>query len=233
MIRGLDVLSRNISLLQKRQETTSGNIANVNTTGYQAKTLFQSALDEVALHNYQSGPNADTRRDIGGLSLGIQLAGSTISQDQGAVKQTGQASDFALLSEGYFVVQNNAGQRLYTRNGDFTVNQQNQYVTQEGYLVLGANGQAVSALGPANFQIQTFPPEALTTAGQNYVTSNAAGTTVNAPVIQQGALEQANVAVADEMVAMIQTSREFEANQKALSSTNQTLQKAVNELGKI
>lgn len=233
MIRGLDVLSRNISLLQKRQETTSGNIANVNTTGYQAKTLFQSALDEVALHNYQSGPNADTRRDIGGLPLGTQLAGSTISQDQGAVKQTGQASDFALLSEGYFVVQNNAGQRLYTRNGDFTVNQQNQYVTQEGYLVLGANGQAVSALGPANFQIQTFPPEALTTAGQNYVTSNAAGTTVNAPVIQQGTLEQANVAVADEMVAMIQTSREFEANQKALSSTNQTLQKAVNELGKI
>ena len=233
MIRGLDVLSRNISLLQKRQETTSGNIANVNTTGYQAKTLFQSALDEVALHNYQSGPNADTRRDIGGLSLGTQLAGSTISQDQGAVKQTGQASDFALLSEGYFVVQNNAGQRLYTRNGDFTVNQQNQYVTQEGYLVLGANGQAVSALGPANFLIQTFPPEALTTAGQNYVTSNAAGTTVNAPVIQQGALEQANVAVADEMVAMIQTSREFEANQKVLSSTNQTLQKAVNELGKI
>ncbi|MFS1019668.1 flagellar hook-basal body protein [Enterococcus casseliflavus] len=233
MIRGLDVLSRNISLLQKRQETTSGNIANVNTTGYQAKTLFQSALDEVALHNYQSGPNADTRRDIGGLSLGTQLAGNTISQDQGAVKQTGQASDFALLSEGYFVVQNNAGQRLYTRNGDFSVNQQNQYVTQEGYLVLGANGQAVSALGPANFQIQTFPPEALTTAGQNYVTSNAAGTTVNAPVIQQGVLEQANVAVADEMVAMIQTSREFEANQKALSSTNQTLQKAVNELGKI
>ena len=122
-----------------------------------SKTLFQSALDEVALHNYQSGPNADTRRDIGGLSLGTQLAGSTISQDQGAVKQTGQASDFALLSEGYFVVQNNAGQRLYTRNGDFTVNQQNQYVTQEGYLVLGANGQAVSALGPTNFQIQTFP----------------------------------------------------------------------------
>ena len=35
------------------------------------------------------------------------------------------------------------------------------------------------------------------------------------------------------MVAMIQTSREFEANQKVLSSTNQTLQKAVNELGKI
>ena len=97
-------------------------------------------------------------------------------------------------------------------------------MTQEGYLVLGANGQAVSALGPANFQIQTFPPEALTIAGQNYVTSNAAGTTVNAPVIQQGVLE---------MVAMIQTSREFEANQKALSSTNQTLQKAVNELGKI
>lgn len=233
MIRGLDIISRNMAILQKRQETTSGNIANVNTTGYQAKQLFQSTLAEVGLHNYQGGSGADTRQDIGGLALGNQLSGSAIDQSQGPLKETGNQTDFALQSEGYFVVRTQAGEQLYTRNGDFTVNQQNQLVTQEGYTVLDTNGQAIDAAGAANFQIRAFDQETLTSVGQNYLTSTAAGTLVAEPSLQQGYLEQANISVSDEMVAMIQTSREFEANQKVLSSTNQTLQKAVNELGKI
>ncbi len=45
-------------------------------------------------------------------------------------------------------------------------------------------------------------------------------------MIQQGALEQANVAVADEMVAMIQTSREFEANQESLEFNESDIAKS-------
>jgi flagellar basal-body rod protein FlgG len=46
-------------------------------------------------------------------------------------------------------------------------------------------------------------------------------------------LEGSNTDTAQNMVDLIQTSREFEANQKVLSTANQTLGKAVNELGKI
>ena len=52
------------------------------------------------------------------------------------------------------------------------------------------------------------------------------------PNVMQGYLEQSNVSMSDEMVTLMQTGREFEANQKVLSSTNETLDKAVNSLGK-
>ena len=51
--------------------------------------------------------------------------------------------------------------------------------------------------------------------------------------VVQGMLEGSNTDTAQNMVDLIQTSREFEANQKVLSTANQTLSKAVNELGKI
>ena len=94
MIRGLDILSHNINVLQKRQETTSRNIANVKKPLGIKQKLFQSTLDEVALHNYQGGAQANTRHDIGGLAFGNQLAGTSLERAAGAIKQTDQATDF-------------------------------------------------------------------------------------------------------------------------------------------
>ena len=162
MIRGLDVLSRNISLLQKRQRDDERQYCQCQyKTGYHAKALFQSALDEVALHNYQSGPNADTRRDIGGLSLGTQLAGSTISQDQGAVKQTDTPAIlhcFPKATLSFFSKQCGSAVvyekwRLYRQSAESIRNTRR-------LSCLGCQWTSSQrALGPANFQIQSFPPE--------------------------------------------------------------------------
>ncbi|GAJ26330.1 flagellar basal-body rod protein FlgF [Liquorilactobacillus sucicola DSM 21376 = JCM 15457] len=233
MIRALDTLRQNVDILQKRQENVSGNIANVNTTGYRAKHLFQSTLREAQLHNYQGGPNANQRTEIGGFTFGNQLDGSYLDQTKGALHQTGRATDFAITNDGYFTVRMPNGQEAYTRNGNFNLNEQNQYVTQEGYTVLNAAGQPAVA-GDNNFRITAFDDEqALQNMGNTYFTSNAQGRQLAGADVRQGYLEQSNVSTADEMVALIQTGREFEANQKALSSNNETLGKAVNELGKI
>lgn len=50
--------------------------------------------------------------------------------------------------------------------------------------------------------------------------------------IRQGFLEMSNVNIIDEMVKMIEISREFEANQKLLHAADETLSKAVNEIGR-
>jgi flagellar basal-body rod protein FlgG len=112
------------------------------------------------------------------------------------------------------------------------LNNQNQYVTQEGYSVLNQTNQPATLAAP-NFRVVTFAnSQNLTSEGDTYYTSDEQPQVVNNPRIYQGYLEQANVQVADEMVAMIQATREFEANQKVLSTTNETLRKAVNDLGR-
>ncbi|MFT8727623.1 MAG: flagellar hook-basal body protein [Liquorilactobacillus ghanensis] len=237
MIRGLDTLYQSVNLLEKRQENISGNIANVRTSGYQAKELFQSTYRQVQLHNFQGGNNNNQRIQYDGFTFGNYLAGSYLNPAKGALQQTGRATDFAINSDGYFRVRMNNGQIAYTRNGNFRLNNQNQYVTQEGYQVLGTNNgpvTATAATGIPNFSIISFPNDGnLQSMGNAYYTSQTAGTPVRAPQLEQGSLEQSNVSTSDEMVSMIQTSREFQANQKALSATNDTLQKAVNNLGKV
>lgn len=51
--------------------------------------------------------------------------------------------------------------------------------------------------------------------------------------ITQELEENSNVNMADEMVALMKISREFEANQKALNAGDETLRKAANEIGKV
>lgn len=236
MIRGIDILYQSVNLLEKRQENISSNIANVSTTGYQAKELFQATYKNAEMHNYQGEPDNNQRINYDGFTYGNYLAGSYLDPDKGAFEQTGRATDFAINSDGYFTVRMNDGQLAYTRNGNFKLNDQNQYVTQEGYQVLGTDGNAVTATtsGIPDFGIVSFNDDsALQSLGNAYYTSQTAGTQEQSPNVEQGYLEESNVSASDEMVALIQTSREFEANQRILSATNNTLDKAVNNLGKI
>ena len=50
--------------------------------------------------------------------------------------------------------------------------------------------------------------------------------------LRQGYLEAANVDMGQEIVKMMEVSREFQANQRALTVINDTLQKTVNEIGR-
>lgn len=234
MIRSMDTLTKSFQLLQKRQENVSSNISNSQTSGYKSQRLFQQTLEEVEMHNYQGGPEVNRRNEIGGFTFGNELAGTSLNTERGAFEQTMRPTDYALTSDGYFSVRLPNGQENYTRNGHFTTNGQNQLVTQEGYLVLGTNNQVIAANQPLpSFRVTSFTnAQNLENQGNGYFTSGVAGQTIQNPILRQGYLETSNVQVADEMVEMIQTAREFEANQKALSTINQTLQKATNEIGR-
>lgn len=234
MIRAIDTLSSSIHLLQKRQETTSANLANINTPGYQATRNFQATLKEVKLHNYQGGAEANRRSEIGGLPFANQIDATMINSTSGAIKETGRQTDFAATNGGYFVVRLNDGTQGYSRNGNFIINDANQIVTQEGYQVLGKNNQPVTSDDWHNIQVRTFEnSEGWTAIGNTYFTSSNAGQMTNDSMIEQGYLVQSNVSASDEMVALLQTSREFEANQKTLNAVNDTLKKATNELGRV
>ena len=56
---------------------------------------------------------------------------------------------------------------------------------------------------------------------------------VEDPGVMQNYLESSNVDFTGEIVKMIEISREFQSNQKMIQAADETLSKAVNEIGRL
>lgn len=109
-------------------EVTANNLANVNTTGYQAeKVTFTDYL--------LRQPDGET------LAFANDIR-SYRNMQEGSFKATGNELDVAIQGPGYFAVQAPQGVR-YTRNGSFTLNSLGELITSEGYNVLDTGGQPV------------------------------------------------------------------------------------------
>ena len=143
------------------------------------------------------------------------------------------------------------GQTGYTRSGNFKIDNLQQLVTQEGFPVLGIDNQNnVSSirvendrlsidirgyLNGTNQKIMTVDfadYTALELKGNSIYSTTQGATQLEDSTISQGYLEGSNVNLLDEMVKMIEVSREFESNQRTLKAIDETLQKTVNEIGR-
>jgi len=231
-----------MNVLQKKQENTSANMANVNTPGYKFQDIVQSTLASKDIINYAGGPNMDRRQELGGFVYGNQIDEVYKNLEQGSLSETNKATDFALVGTGFFTVQTDNGDMALTRNGNFKVNEQNQLVTLQGYPVMGVDGNGQ----PSTIQVENenlSGQKLLISNVEDYATLENVGDTlfmndqkqydVIEGEVKQGYLEMSNVRIADELVKMIEISREFESNQKLLHSSDETLSKAVNEVGRI
>ncbi len=189
------------------------------------------------------------------LGLGTRAVATARSFAQGNLQQTTNPLDVAVKGNGFFEIQLPDGTTGYTRDGSFQVSSQGQLVTNNGYIVnpgvtIPNNAQSVTiaadgtvsvalpgqALPQAVGQIQLanfVNPAGLEPKGQNlYAETAASGTpTTGAPgangmgQLQQGFVETSNVNVVEELVSMIQTQRAYELNSKAISTSDQMLQK--------
>ena len=174
---------------------------------------------------------------------------------QGNPQQTGNSKDVMINGSGFFQVLLPDGTQAYTRDGSFQSDANGQLVTSSGYVIqppitvpnnalsvtVGRDG-TVSITTPGTaaatqigaLQISTFVnPAGLESRGENlYVETSASGTantntpgTNGAGVLMQGYVETSNVNVVEEMVNMIQTQRAYEINSKAITTSDQMLQK--------
>jgi flagellar basal-body rod protein FlgF len=157
----------------------------------------------------------------------------------------------------FFTVETPNGIR-YTRNGNFTLNPEGFLTTNEGYYVLDENGNRIQ-LTSEEFEVRqdgtimennTFVaainvvfaenPYELIKQGNGLFSVENNGTLPavrNNPDVsfslKQGFLERSNVDVAQTMTEMLTAYRAFEANQKVLQAYDKSLDKAVNEIGRI
>ena len=195
---------------------------------------------------------------VGTLNTGTLVDEVRTFYDNGVYRATGRKLDLAIAGEGMLVVETLNGER-YTRNGALLLTPEGRLVTGEGYQVLGQNGPIT--IDPAGYneeellikengalylngewveqlRVVTFPDYTqLRKQGDSlfYLMEDAAiqPEVVAQPQIQSGFLEQANVNPVQEMVKLINVYRAYEANQKVVQAYDSTLEKAVNEVGRL
>lgn len=111
--------------LQKKIDTISHNIANVNTTGYKRREATFTDLLHQQLNN-QTNPNVEVGRlTPHGLRVGYgaRMAATTLRLEQGPLIQTDRELDFAIAEKNHFfrvgVPENGELEPLLTRDGTF------------------------------------------------------------------------------------------------------------------
>lgn len=234
MIKSIYTINRNMNILQKKHENTSANIANVNTPGFKEQNIIQSTLESKEMFNFTGGINGNERKELGNFIYGNQIDGVYKNFDQGSLTQTLNSTDFAIIGNGFFTVQSDDGQIAFTRNGNFKVNELNQLITMEGYKVLGGDDKGGISQPGSSLLITDFNDyRELNSIENTLYTSNQEGFTLMNAEVRQGFLEMSNVNIADQLIKMIEVSREFESNQKLLHTADETLSKAVNEIGRV
>ncbi|MHB8126802.1 MAG: flagellar hook-basal body protein [Desulfitobacteriaceae bacterium] len=251
MIRGLYSSAAGMLVTQKQTETVGENLDNVRNPGYREEQNIVTAFPTVLLDRMSSTENGSEKVPIGTMGTGVIADRVTMKISSGLVEETNQPTDVALVSQGFFIVQTLAGER-YTRNGHFELDETNRLRTTAGNLVLGENGE-IGPLSP-DFKIEydgtikdngqivdrlrivDIPGSALQREGKTTLYNT---TQTPVPVardsiqMRQGAIEESNVDVDTQMVKMVVAMRAYEANQRVIQIQDQTLEKAVNEVGRV
>jgi flagellar basal-body rod protein FlgG len=192
------------------------------------------------------------------IGSGVRMVGTSRIDTQGAIKQTGNNLDLAVEGQGFFVIAQPDGTQAFTRSGQFKVDAQGRMTTAEGLpldppvtippaatsvsiardgiVSITLAGQAtptqVGSIQMANF----VNPAGLNPLGHNLFQSTMAsgdpqlGTpgTDGRGTLLQGAVEQANVEVVEEMIGLIAAQRAYEVNSKVISAADDMLKNATN-----
>lgn len=158
----------------------------------------------------------------------------------------------------FYRLQNPKDGEAYTRNGNFTIDAAGNLVNAQGYYVLSDQGEKIT-LQSEDFQVTedgtimengrrvarlgvsySAQPDTLAKRDTGlFYTSNGqplpSAYNVNnvSFSVKQGYTERSNVDAARTMTDMMTAYRAFEANQKILQAYDKSMDKAVNEVGKV
>jgi flagellar basal-body rod protein FlgG len=254
-MRALRIAATGMSAQQLNVEVISNNIANMNTVGFKKQRAeFQDLLyqnvERMGVQSSTTGTVVPTGVQIGS---GVKTGSVYRITTQGALTQTGNKLDLAIDGKGFFPVLLPSGETAYTRAGNFSVNQEGQMVTAEGYLVqpqiaipqgaldisISADGQVSATLAGqvapqivGAIQLATFFNEGgLEAIGDNLLLESGASgpAQLGAPggvgfgKLAQGYTEASNVDAVTEVTALIVAQRAYEMNSKVVTAADQML----------
>ena len=227
----------------RQMDVIANNVANANTTGFRAdRMLFTDYL----VNEENPAPIAFTQ-DIGMFR----------DTRTGALEQTGNTFDLAIMGDAYFVVSTPLGER-YTKAGNFKLNNERMLVTAQGFPVLDSANQPIQfqeedrvfsfteegfidvdeeergALNLVRFDNE----QALQRTSENLFATDEAPIPVNPlaevreAVVAQGMLETSNVQPVVEITNMITTMRRVGGTSRFIEAVHELQRKAIQAYAK-
>ena len=208
----------------RQMETIASNVSNVNTAGFKAQRMSFEMYEQDGEAYARA---VDAPRDM----------------SSGALERTEVPTDLALQGEGFFMIGEGESFRL-TRAGRFVQGPDGTLMTPDGHPVMGENGPIVIPPGetPRVDETGTIHTEKSGVIDRLRLVNGPAhpvGANLWEPVgpvqdanvmVVQGAIERSNVDGMTMMVELIESSRYFEAFQKAMQTSDE-LDQRLNQSG--
>ncbi len=236
---------------EQRIAQSANNLANVNTTGFKKDgSVFVDLLKSTMLEKQGTAgapATAEAANPAGAVWPGLPRSYTDFSS--GPIRETGRALDVAIEGEGFFKVEGAAGETLYSRAGDFTLNADMELVTPDGRRVLDAGGSPIvcnSAQGTLSISgdgrvragtnevgriglVRFAEPGTLVKRGDGTYAAPAGveGEVFDAATLRPAALEGSNINPVTEMIGMIQLQRAYESHQKVVRTIDEATQRRI------
>jgi flagellar basal-body rod protein FlgG len=259
MIKGIYTAATGMVAQQQNIDVIANNIANVNTTAFKKdRAEFQDLMYQT-LNYTASATSKDTQNPTGiDVGCGVVISGIQKDHLQGNCVTTGNELDVGIQGKGFFKIITPSGEPAYTRNGAFKISSDGALVNAQGFKVdpeisvpsgitkisITADGivKGVKSDGTeeslGEIKLASFTNVAgLAPIGDSlYKSTVASGDAIDGTpgtdgvgTLRQGMLESSNVQLVTEMVNLITAQRGYEANSKAITTTDTMLQ-TVNQL---
>lgn len=258
MVKGLYTAYTGMVNEQNRMDIMTNNLANASTVGYKKEGSTSQSFDDVLTVKIKDqSVGMRNAQKIGIKNPGVKIGENYTDYSQGSFRITGNTYDLALSGEGFFAIEftNKAGETdtKYTRAGQFTLNKDGYLVTEEGDYVLDTQNRRIrlntlidssitddgtiyqNDQAMAKIQVTDFADyDYLEKYGETYYQPiQGAQTIASNAQVKSGYLEMANVQIVSEMVNLISITRAYESNQKVVQTIDDTLDVAVNQIGRV
>ena len=249
MITGLYAAANGMMANETREAVVANNIANAATVGFRRQEPVVEGFYEVFSNKLVRPTRFNADPAPGG---GAKVVETYTNTSGGAINVTDDPLNVALMGSGFLSVQTPKGER-FSRNGKFTIDADRDLATVDGFKVLSEGGAPINVEGSkiaigkdgtvsvdgavrGQLKVTEFEdPHMLTRQGETlyYASEQALGRSapgLNTTVVQN-ALEMSNVNLPQEMISMILGLRAYSANQKVITSVDETLSRLIDQVG--
>lgn len=234
---------------QRALEGIANNIANVNTAGFK-RTQTRFAEMVAAPRGGEAAP-VDTTNGLADVT-GVMLDQQFMLNEQGELERTGQPMDIAIQGQGFIELMGANGRSLLWRGGSLRINADGLLATGHGValraaITVPADATALEIAGDGMVRA-TLPDSAepvelgqiqlvklddplaverldggLYAVVEGTILSEAQPGDDGAGALVQGAIEQSNVALTEEMVRMMMVQRAYAANAQIVQAADQLM----------